>query len=126
MTVKLDLITIVSSNVKIMQDFYQDILNLEVVNEQNGYVEFNCENIRFAICERGILGKYHPNFFKSEQAYRFELAFKCINRKELDQQLELINLSSGRKLTTPQMMPWGYYTALFTDPDGNIHELFCK
>ncbi len=62
MTVKLDSITIVSSNVKIMQDFYQDILNLEVVNEQNGYVEFNCENIRFAICERDILGKYHPNF----------------------------------------------------------------
>lgn len=120
----LDLITIFTENFEQMRNFYSNIIDLVEVNGLDDYVEYKSGGTRFAICTIETMVQFTDEYKQYRKGNNFELAFKCESRDSLDRDLKFILDNGGELITMPQVMPWGHYTALFSDPDGNIHELF--
>lgn len=123
--VKLDLITIFTDDVQALSRFYNKYFNLTITNELEDYVEFDMNGIRFSICSRKTMTQFSDKYETKPSGFPFELAFKCVSREALDELHNQICSEHDSEVKSPQEMPWGYYTSMFADPDGNIHELFC-
>jgi uncharacterized glyoxalase superfamily protein PhnB len=82
--------------------------------------------VRFAVCARSILQQAsgHASFTEARHGQAFELAFPCREPAEVDRGYADIVAQGAAPVHAPADMPWGQRTALFADPDGNIHELF--
>lgn len=124
MKVELDLITIFTDDIDSMKAFYSDVLGLSSTNELDDYIEYGLEKIRFAICSRATMTQFSSAYSTMRRGNNFELAFKCASKEELIELHKRIINSAGSEIMAPTTMPWGHYTSLFADPDGNIHELF--
>lgn len=121
MKLKLDMIAIWTNDIKAMKKFYHHVLGFEVNQELESYVEFKNENIRLTICERHVMNSYSEAFKEKVSGQQFELAFCCDN---VDETYEMLLKKGAKGIHPPADMPWGQRTALFSDPDGNIHEIF--
>jgi catechol 2,3-dioxygenase-like lactoylglutathione lyase family enzyme len=121
----INLITILTDDVPRLVAFYRDVLGMEAGQDQGPYVEFRHPGVRFAICARSLLeGMGLPQYAERPQGQRSELAFPVASPEEVDLAYEEIVAKGATPILPPQDMPWGQRTALFADPDGNIHELF--
>lgn len=49
---------------------------------------------------------------------------KIVN--DVDESFTMIISKGATSIREPQNMPWNQRTALFADPDGNIHEIFAE
>jgi len=61
---KINLITIWTDNIGKMKPFYSNILGFKIINDLGDYVEFESDNVRFAICARNIMRKYSSEYEK--------------------------------------------------------------
>ena len=95
------LITIVTDDVPRLAAFYREVLGFAVKTDMGGYVEFHNDGVRFAICTRSILREASGHASYAEAVAQ-----------------------GATPVHTPADMPWGQRTAMFADPDGNIHEFF--
>ena len=122
------LITIVTDDVPHLAAFYRDVLGFAVKTDLGGYVEFHNQGVRFAICTRSILhdASGHESYTEARRGQTFELAFPCAEPAEVDRVYAEIVTQGAAPVHAPADMPWGQRTALFADPDGNIHELFAN
>ena len=120
------LITILTNDVPRLTAFYRDVLRFEVKQDMGGYVEFHSDGVRFAVCARSILHEAsgHPSYTEAHHGQCFELAFPCAEPAEVDRVYVEIVAHGATPIHAPENMPWGQRTAMFGDPDGNIHELF--
>jgi lactoylglutathione lyase len=120
------LITILTDDVPRLAAFYRDVLQFEVKQDMGGYVEFHHDGVRFAICARSILHEAtgHASYTEAHRGQAFELAFPCAGPAEVDGMYARIIAQGASPVYAPADMPWGQHTAMFADPDGNIHELF--
>jgi uncharacterized glyoxalase superfamily protein PhnB len=120
------LITILTDNVPRLATFYRDVLGFAVKTDLGGYVEFHHDGVRFALCARSILREAsgHMSYEETPRGQRFELAFPCAEPAEVDRMYAEIVTRGAAPVHAPADMPWGQRTAMFADPDGNIHELF--
>ena len=107
-----------------MKNFYLEVLGFEILNDLGEYVEFKNDGVRFAICEGKVMENYSNQYKLNSLGQSFELAFPCETPEDVDiSYLRIIKLGAlGVK--DPDDMPWNQRTALFADPDGNIHEIF--
>lgn len=123
---RIGLITIVTSNLSVMKDFYQDVLGFECIEELEGYVEFRSEGVRFAITTDDVMyeATKHQSYHENKQGQRLELAFPLPNPDAVSFAYDEIIAKGASPVTPPEMMLWGRMTAFFADPDGNIHELY--
>jgi len=122
----ISLITIWTDNMDEMRDFYNKVLGFRIINDLGEYVEFANDGVRFAICLRTVMYKYSNAFKEKSTGQGFELAFPCENKEDLDESFEQLINKGAAAIHRPEDMPWNQRTALFADPDGNIHELFCE
>jgi uncharacterized glyoxalase superfamily protein PhnB len=99
---------------------------LPVKQDLGVYVEFHHASVRFAICARSVRHEAsgHTSFAEARHGQAFELAFPCGEPAEVDRVYAEIVAQGATPVHAPADMPWGQRTALFADPDGNIHELF--
>ncbi len=120
------LITILTDDVPRLAIFYRDVLHFEVKTDLGGYVEFHSAGVRFAVCARSILREAsgHAAYTDAPRGQCFELAFPCAEPAEVDRVYAEIVAQGAAPIHAPANMPWGQRTAMFADPDGNIHELF--
>ncbi len=120
------LITILTDDVPRLSAFYRAALHFEVKTDMGGYVEFHSAGVRFAICARSILHEAsgHGSFTDAHRGQAFELAFPCAEPAEVDRVYAAIVAQGASPVHAPADMPWGQRTAMFADPDGNIHEIF--
>ncbi len=125
MEIKINLITIWTENIEPMKKFYNEILGFEVKNDLGEYVEFQNEGVRFALCERKVMYSYSAQYEEKSSGQNFELAFPCSNIEDVNETYEKLIGSGVKGIQPPKNMPWNQRTALFSDPDGNIHEIFC-
>lgn len=125
---KISLITILTDDVPALAAFYRDVLGFPLKGEQGGYVEFESEGVRFAICERKTMedATKHTGFREPRSGHSFELAFPVDSPAEVDRAFAQIVARGATPIKEPADMPWGQRTAFFADPDGNIHELFAN
>lgn len=127
MEAQIALITILTNDVLRLKTFYQNVLGFVIKQDMDQYVEFESPGVRFAICARSVLFavSQHPSYQQAHSGQAFELAFALESPAAVEQTYMEIVLGGATPVQTPMDMPWGQHTAMFADPDGNIHELFC-
>jgi lactoylglutathione lyase len=120
------LITILTDDVPRLAAFYHDVLGFPVKQDLGVYVEFYNDGVRFAVCARSILREAsgHASYTAAHQGQAFELAFPCGEPAEVDRVYAEIVAQGAAPIHAPADMPWGQRTAMFADPDSNLHELF--
>jgi len=123
---KISLITIWTENIEKMKSFYNQVLGFEIINDLGEYVEFNNDGVRFTICLRKVMYDFSEAYKRKSEGQGFELAFPCENPKALDDTYKDLIDKRAKGIHPPADMPWNQRTALFADPDGNIHEIFCE
>lgn len=126
MKAKINLITIWTNNIDVMKKFYNQVLGFKVINDLGDYVEFQNEGVRFAICNRKVMYSCSKKFTYEAQGQAFELAFPCESIDDVDSSYENLINKGATPIQSPKDMPWNQRTALFADPDGNIHEIFVE
>lgn len=122
----ISLITIWTNNIEEMKAFYSTILGFEVINDLGNYVAFKNEGVRFAICMREVMYDYSDAFKVPCRGQNFELAFPCDSPEDVDTSYQALLNKGVKGIKAPHDMPWQQRTALFSDPDGNIHEIFAN
>lgn len=124
MKAKINLITIWTNDIDTMKNFYNQVLGFKIENDLGNYVEFENEGVRFAICMREVMYDYSIEYEKKVIGQSFELAFPCESPSDVNESYKQLILKGATPIKEPQNMPWDKRTALFADPDGNIHEIF--
>lgn len=124
MKAEINLITIWTNDIENMKNFYNNILGFKIKDDLGNYVEFENDGVRFAICTRDTMHNYSSEYDKALLGQAFELAFPCENPKDVDESFEKLISMGATEIHKPEDMPWNQRTALFADPDGNIHEIF--
>lgn len=126
MKAQINLITIWTDNIAKMKEFYTQVLGFKIKDDLGGYIEFENEGVRFALCSRDVMYQYSSEYRKESFGQRFELAFPCENPNDVDESFNRLIAKGATPIHEPQDMPWNQRTALFADPDGNIHEVFAE
>ena len=126
MKAQISLVTIWTDDIKKMKNFYSQVLGFKIDGDLGGYVEFENDGVRFAICTRDVMYAYSSEYKKASQGQNFELAFPCENPKDVDESFKKLISAGATPVHEPENMPWNQRTALFADPDGNIHEIFAN
>jgi len=123
---RIGLITVVTSKLSEMKNFYREVLGFECIEELEGYVEFRNEGVRFAITTDDVMfdATQHQSYRIEKKGQRLELAFPLSDPEAVGVAYDDIIGKGATPVTPPVMMPWGRMTAFFADPDGNIHELY--
>ena len=123
-----DLITVLANDVPAMVWFYRQVLGFEPISENGGYVEFQHQGVRFAICARSVMAEYthHPTFQEEKSGQSFELAFLVESLATVDETYIDLLARGAKPISAPENMPWGQRTAFFADPEGYIHEIFAN
>ncbi|GAB4478928.1 MAG: VOC family protein [Anaerolineae bacterium] len=125
MKAQIDLLTIWTDDTPRMAAFYRDALGFAIKLDMGGYVEFEHEGVRFAVCARSVMvGMGFEGFGQGAQGQTVELAFRCATPDEVDREYAALIAKGAAAVQEPGDMPWGQRTAFFADPDGNVHELF--
>jgi catechol 2,3-dioxygenase-like lactoylglutathione lyase family enzyme len=123
---EINLITIWTDEIDRMRKFYNQVLGFRIINDLGNYVEFENNGVRFAICLRNVMDGYSNEYSKRAVGQSFELAFPCENPNDVDKSFKQLIAKGATPIHEPQDMPWNQRTALFADPDGNIHEIFAE
>lgn len=126
MKAQINLITIWTDNIDKMKNFYNQVLGFRIENDLGNYVEFENGGVRFAICMRDVMYVYSSEYRKEPLGQGFELAFPCENPNDVDESFKKLISKGAISVHGPKDMPWNQRTALFADPDGNIHEIFAE
>jgi len=127
MKAQISLITILTTDVPKMTEFYTDVLGFKIKSESPNYVDFENDGARFAICSRQIMADItggHSSFNEVTKGQSFELAFPCASPEEVIRTYDELIAKGATAVKEPTIMPWGQTTAFFADPEGNIHEIF--
>ena len=124
MKAQISLITIWTNDIDTMKVFYNTVLGFRIENDLGSYVEFENDGVRFAICTRDVMYDYSSEYRKESSGQGFELAFPCESPNDVDESFNMLISKGATSVHEPQDMPWNQRTALFADPDGNIHEIF--
>jgi lactoylglutathione lyase len=124
--VKINLITIWTDHIDKMKNFYNQILGFKIENDLGNYIEFENDGVRFAISMRDVMYDYSKEYERKVIGQSFELAFPCESPSGVDETYTQLVAWGAVPIHEPQNMPWNQRTALFADPDGNIHEIFAE
>lgn len=120
------LITIMTDNIEDMLGFYRDVMEFTCDDEKGAYIELNHDGVRFALCSRSLaydLSKCE-SYKEKASGQSFELAFWLPTKADVDATYREIVSKGATPILEPHDMPWGQRTAMFADPDGNIHEIY--
>ena len=126
MSIRFDMIGLFVNDLSKMVSFYRDVLGLEIDWDGDGpYAEFNHEGIRFSMYERSKL----PELLGCAPSYpeelngTFELAIDLPYREDVDKEFKRIVDSGARAVYPPREEPWGMYSSMIMDPEGNLIEI---
>jgi lactoylglutathione lyase len=123
---RINLITIWTNDINKMRNFYNQVLGFKIKNDLGNYVEFESDGVRFAICMRQVMYDFSKEYEKKAGGQSFELAFPCEEPEDVDSSYAQLIERGAASIHEPKNMPWNQRTALFADPDGNIHEIFAE
>jgi len=126
MEAKIDMIGIITSKFNEMLTFYRDVLGFKVkMQMESNYVEFENSGVRFAISTSKVMADAtgHDSYKAEKRGQSLELAFR-VPLEEMDKTFKEIVDKGAGSVKSPEDMPWNQRAAFFSDPDGNIHEIF--
>ena len=126
MSTQLDMLGIFVKDLRQMVTFYRDVLGFEIEWDGEGpYAEFKHKGIRLSMYERaglpGLLGQ-NPTY-PSGLNGTFEIAIDLPTSGDVDREFERVIKAGGQPLYAPRHEPWGMYSSMIADPEGNIIEI---
>lgn len=126
MSTRIDMIGVFTSDLPKMVTFYRDVLGFDIDWDGNGpYAEFKNDGVRFSMYERallpGLLGQA-PSFPTGLNG-TFELAIDLPSSADVDREFARITAAGARIVYAPRNEPWGMYSSMIMDPDGNLIEM---
>ena len=126
MNTRIDMIGIFVKDLHQMVAFYRDVLGFNIEWDGKGpYAEFKNEGVRFSMYERSqlptLLGQ-DPTFPTGLNG-TFELAIDMPTSADVDVEFERVVQAGGRSIYAPRNEPWGMYSSMISDPEGNIIEI---
>jgi lactoylglutathione lyase len=126
MSTRIDMLGVFVKDLPRMVAFYRDVLGFEIDWDGKGpYAEFKNEGVRFSMYERaqlpGLLGRdpTYPGGLNGT----FELALDWPTPAEVDLEFERVVQAGGQTVYAPRMEPWGMYSSMIMDPEGNLIEI---
>lgn len=126
MGTRIDMIGIYVKDIHQMVAFYRDVLGFRIDWDGNGpYAEFQHEGVRFSMYERAQL----PDLLGQTPLYpsglngTFELAIDLPTSADVDHEFERVVQAGARPIYAPRKEPWGMYSSMISDPEGNIIEI---
>jgi lactoylglutathione lyase len=123
---KFDAVGLFVRDLKIMIEFYRDVLGLEIDWDGQGpYAEFKHDGIRFMMYERKELSGYLGTHIEVPEGLNgtFELAIDLPRFADVDLEFERVVKLGGRPIVQPRYEPWGMRTSYIADSDGNLIEI---
>lgn len=126
MKAQINLITIWTNDIEKTKNFYNQVLGFGIETDLGDYVEFDNDGVRFAICMRKVMDGCSGEYRKEPMGQVFEFAFPCENSQDVDESFKKLVFKGATSIHEPENIPWNQRTALFADPDGNIHEIFAE
>ncbi len=126
MKTRIGLVTVLANDVEEVASFYSSVLGFEKNYITEDYVEFESEGVRFAICARSTLHglSNHESYRRERGGQSFEHAFPLPSSEAVDEGYHEIIQAGATPIREPHDTPWMRRTAMFADPEGNIHELY--
>ena len=126
MSTRIDMIGVFTSDLPKMVAFYRDVLGFDIDWDGNGpYAEFKNDGVRFSMYERsllpGLLGQA-PSFPAGLNG-TFELAIDLPASADVNRDFARITAAGARIVYAPRNEPWGMYSSMIMDPDGNLIEI---
>ncbi len=126
MGIKFDAFGIFVQDLKMMVEFYRNVLKVEIQWTGKGsHAEFIHEGIRFMMYERKELSRY----LGVDVSYpvgtngTFELAIDLPFFDDVDKEFERVVKMGATPVFSPRNEPWGMRTSFVTDPEGNLIEI---
>jgi uncharacterized glyoxalase superfamily protein PhnB len=118
------MVTIHTDNFEEMKFFYHKTMGLNIVFENEEFIEFASEGLRLS------LASYQALSFLASDSLRVKrkgsglgVGFKYDSKDAVDIAYQELLDKGATAVNAPAAQPWGGYTAFFSDPDGNVHEL---
>jgi lactoylglutathione lyase len=126
MGARIDMIGIFVNDLHHMVAFYRDVLGFEIDWDGNGpYAEFQNLGVRFSMYERAqlpaLLGQT-PTYPRGLNG-SFELALDLSTSADVDREFERVCKAGGQPIYHPRSEPWGMYSSMISDPEGNLIEI---
>ncbi len=126
MNTRIDMVGIFVNDLHKMVAFYRDALGFRIDWDGNGpYAEFINEGVRFSMYERSQL----PALLGQTPGYptglngTFELAVDLPVSADVDREFARVVAAGGRPVYAPRLEPWGMYSSMIADPEGNLIEI---
>lgn len=122
------MVTIHTDNYSEMKAFFSKKMGMEISSEQGEFAEFKSVGARFALASFTALGSFlNAEGFKTKRSGSgVGVGFRFATPESVDAAVKRMKDEGISFVADPKAMPWGEYTAFFSDPDGNVHELVAE
>lgn len=123
----LDAVGLFVNDVVAMMKFYEENLGMKVTwDGGEAHVDMKSEQgLRLMLSNRKfvyeLLGK---DVFEAKLNATMELAFLVDTHAEVDEKFGNFKAAGVNIISEPETMPWGQRNFYFTDPEGNLLEIF--
>lgn len=126
MSAQIDMIGIFVNDLQKMVPFYRDVLGFEIDWDGKGpYAEFKHKGVRFSMYERaqlpGLLGQSptYPGGLNGT----FELSIDLPIPADVEREYARVIQAGASQVYAPRMEPWGMFSSMVADPEGNLVEI---
>jgi lactoylglutathione lyase len=126
MSTRIDMIGLFVRNLPDMVAFYTNVLGFEITWDGQGpYAEFKNDGVRFSMYERSQLPKLlgHTPTYPDGMNGTFEIAIDLPTSAEVDSEYDRIIKAGAKPIYFPRNEPWGMYSSMIADPEGNLIEI---
>jgi catechol 2,3-dioxygenase-like lactoylglutathione lyase family enzyme len=110
-------------NFELCVDFYMNTLGFDLKRQQEGYVEFEFHGTSITLWDiNGVytaIPREHLN-----NGHRFMVAILVPELSDVDDLYHELTARGVNFISLPVTYPWEARAAYFTDPEGNIWEIF--
>ena len=128
MQAKMAMVTVLADDVAALARFYSDTLGLQVKSARDDCVEMETDGIRFAICSRSVMKglTQHSSYGDSKVGQALALSFALRTHDQVDEIYADLVARGVSPVQPPATVAGGQRVAFFSDPEGNIHQLFAE
>ena len=112
---------VITTNVKVLVDFYEAILQLKATKSGADYAEFPSDAGVLAIFSAAAQEKYIPGSTDAAKNKSVILEFRV---SDVDQEYNRLQSIVKTWVKPPSTQPWGTRSIYFRDPDGNLVDFY--
>ncbi|QDG76869.1 VOC family protein [Labrenzia sp. PHM005] len=115
-----DYVVIVCRDLERARDFYSRVLGFQIEYERDDWIRFQVGPVSLTLRpESGLFSR------RELTGPALQLAFE-VPLKDLDQCFQELESHGAAIIAPPKDQTWGHRTLYFTDPEGNILEIYAE